>query len=55
VRIKTLGFSLEEIACFLDAEAQGNGAAVEALMEEHLSRTRKGISLNSPIYSCNKI
>jgi effector-binding domain-containing protein len=47
VRIRTLctlGFSLEETACFLDAEAQGDCAAVEALMGRHLSRTRKEIA-----------
>ena len=47
VRIETLcalGFSLEEIAIFLDAEARGDNAEVEALMGEKLSGTQKEIS-----------
>ncbi|MHC1688902.1 MAG: MerR family transcriptional regulator [Methanothrix sp.] len=47
VRIKTLctlGFGLEEIASFLDAESRGNGAVVGALMAEKLSKTRKEIA-----------
>jgi len=46
VRIKTLcnlGFGLEEIALFLEAEARGDGAVVEALTEKRLSGTRKEI------------
>ncbi len=47
VRIKTLcnlGFSLEDIASFLEAEAKGDGTAVEALLEEQLSKTQSEIA-----------
>jgi DNA-binding transcriptional MerR regulator len=43
VRIKTLcnlGFGLDEISHFLEAEAQGNRPVIDALLEDHLSRTR---------------
>ncbi len=47
VRIKTLsmlGFSIEEMAAFLDAEARGDNAVVEALLVQKLSSTRSEIA-----------
>jgi effector-binding domain-containing protein len=47
VRIKTLcnlGFRLEEIASFLEAEAKGDGMAVEALLGERLLKTESEIA-----------
>lgn len=47
VRIKTLcnlGFSLEEIARFLEAEAVGDDARIEALLREQLISTKKEIA-----------
>ncbi len=47
VRIKTLcnlGFSLEEIASFLEAEASGDSQAVEAMLEEQLAKTQSEIT-----------
>jgi effector-binding domain-containing protein len=47
VKIKTLcnlGFRLEEIASFLEAEAGGDGATVEALLVEQLSKTQSEIA-----------
>ncbi len=47
VRIKTLcnmGFSLEDMASFLEAESRGDGTAVEALLEEQLLKTQREIA-----------
>ena len=47
VRVKTLcslGISLEEIACYLDAEAKGDRDALQALRDKHLSRIREQIA-----------
>jgi DNA-binding transcriptional MerR regulator len=47
VRIKTLcnlGFSLEEIESFLEAEAKGDGSTVEALLGEQLAKTQSEIA-----------
>lgn len=47
VRIKTLcnlGFSLEEIESFLEAEASGDCQAVEALLRDQLSKTQSEIA-----------
>ena len=47
VRVKTLcslGLSLEEVACYLDAEAKGDRDVVQALREKHLRRTRGEIA-----------
>lgn len=47
VRIKTLcnlGFSLEEIASFLEAEANGDGLMVEALLGDQLAKTQSEIA-----------
>ncbi len=47
VRIKTLcnlGFQLEEIASFLQAEASGDGQAVEALLGDQLAKTQSEIA-----------
>lgn len=47
VRIKTLcnlGFRLEEIASFLEAEAKGDGMAVEVLLRDQLSKTQSEIA-----------
>ncbi|HSD56642.1 MAG TPA: MerR family transcriptional regulator [Methanotrichaceae archaeon] len=47
VRIKTLcnlGFSLEEMASFLEAEVEGDGVTVEALLEEQLAKTQSEIT-----------
>jgi effector-binding domain-containing protein len=47
VKIKTLcnlGFRLEEIASFLEAEAGEDGATVEALLVEQLSKTQSEIA-----------
>ncbi len=46
VRIKTLcnlGFNLEEIASFLEAEAKGDGATIEELLKGQLVRTKSEI------------
>ncbi len=47
VRVKTLcslGISLEEVACYLDAEVKGDRDVVQALREKHLRRTRGEIA-----------
>jgi effector-binding domain-containing protein/DNA-binding transcriptional MerR regulator len=47
VRIKTLcnlGFRLEEIGSFLEAEAKGDSSTVEALLVEQLSKTQSEIA-----------
>ncbi len=47
IRIKTLcnlGFRLDEIASFLEAEASEDGPTVDALLEEQLAKTRSEIA-----------
>ncbi len=47
VRIKTLcnlGFRLDEIASFLEAETSGDGPTVDALLEEQLAKTQSEIA-----------
>jgi effector-binding domain-containing protein len=39
-----LGISLEEVACYLDAEAKGDRDVVQALREKHLRQTRGEIA-----------